>query len=193
MGLMNRIFGGGTAPAKGASIPFRDSQGPAAQARSRNEPRRDLVQVVLRDTLRKHGIPADWIELRILPAMTRQHKSGLHVQFLVRKADEQLLPYVHALQESFTSNIGRIDRQAGEWLFSVGWQFFGKATRGFSTMGTPWTEEKQDEASDTQPPEEDSEDLASDLQALQVVMSRPAELTELPPASPRPHKTRGRS
>jgi hypothetical protein len=45
--------------------------------------------------------------------------------------------------------------------------------------------------SDTLPPDEIDEDLATDLQALQAVMSVPADLTNLPDAAPRKRKLIG--
>lgn len=176
MGLMKKIFGGattGSASVSAASSQFHDSTGTIDQAKTRNAPRRELVQVILRDTMRKHGVPSDWVDCRILSVVTRQHKAGMHVQFLVRKGDEQLLNYVHAFQESFWDEILKFEPQAHEWLFSVAWQFYGKAVRGFAPMPGPgsWTDEpdSQSEAGDTQPHHDDAEDLASDLQALYAI------------------------
>src|SRR5688572_29535639 len=137
MGLMKKIFGGattGTASVPAAASQFHDSQTTVDHAKVRNAPRRELVQVVLRDTMRKHGVPSDWIDCRILSVVTRQHKAGMHVQFLVRKGDQQLLNYVHAFQESFWEEIYKFEPQAEEWLFSVAWQFYGKAVQGFAPM-----------------------------------------------------------
>jgi len=118
------------------------------------------------------------------------------VQFLVRKADDQLLEYVHAFQESFREEIDKFDPQAAQWLFSLAWQFYGKATRGFSPMPDPsaWAEvgnTRPPDAGDTLTPEMEEDDLTSDLQALQAVMSQPAGLAELPAARPRRHKGPG--
>ena len=205
MGLIRKIFGAGDGveakPTAGSSTQFVESQTAVEKTKSRNAPRRDLVKVVLRETMRKHGIPSDWIECRSLSVLTRQHKAGMHVQLLVRKADQQLLPYVHAFQESFWEQILRMDPAARDWLFSVGWEFYGQAVRGFADMPgvETWDSGGDTQAMDTDPqplPAGDSdkpgaidEDVASDLQALQAVMSAPAELTELPHAQPRKHKT----
>lgn len=204
MGLMKKIFGsasGATGAANtgagAATSQFRESEVAGGHGKSRNGPRRELVQVVLRDTMRKHGIPSDWIDCRVLSVMTRQHKSGVHVQFVVRKGDDQLLNYVHAFQESFRQEIDKFDPLADQWLFSVAWQFQGKATRGFAPMPDPtaWSDAGDtqppgdvDAQGDTQPPEEDAEALESDLQALYAAMSQAAELVDLPAAAPRKHK-----
>lgn len=175
MGLMKKIFGGastGTASVPAAASQFHDST-TVDRAKAGNAPRRELVQVILRDTMRKHGIPSDWIDCRILAVVTRQHKAGMHVQFLVRKGDEQLLDYVHAFQESFWDEILKFEPQAHEWLFSVAWQFYGKAVRGFAPMPDPgsWSDEPEPppKFGDTQPHHDDAEDLASDLQALYAI------------------------
>ena len=175
MGLMKKIFGGGADGAAGASESSQSGESEKAveQAKARDT-RRELVQVMLRDTMRKHGVPSDWVDCRILSVKTRQHKAGMHVQFLVRKGDDQLLNYVHAIQESFWDELLKFEPQAREWLFSVAWQFYGKAIRGFAPMpdaGTSANEtaDQKSEAADTQPQYEDAEDLASDLQALYAI------------------------
>src|SRR5690242_8682808 len=115
MGLIKKILGKDTPESRpGAttrpgsttlfegSVPAEDKP----KSQSRNAPRRELVHVVLRETMRKHGIPSDWIESRSLSTATPDgQKSGMHVQLLVRKGDQQLLPYVHAFQESFRSEL----------------------------------------------------------------------------------------
>ncbi len=192
MGLMQRIFGGRAKEA--ASSQFAESQTALGQTKSLNVPRRDLVRLTLRETMRKHGIPGDWIDCRTLSVLTQQHKSGMHVQLLVRKADQQLLGYLHAFQESFWQDIQRSDPRAKDWLFSVGWEFYGKSMQGFCPMPDPtsWkeagAEPRESDAVDTQPPESDPDELASDLAALHSAMSAPASLADLPPAKPRQHR-----
>jgi hypothetical protein len=200
MGLIRKMFGRDDARPSGGSSQFAESHSQTSleQTKSRNAPRRDLVKVVLRDTMRKHGIPSDWIDCRSLSVLTHQHKSGMHVQFLVRKADHQLLPYVHAFQESFWEGVLRMDPTAHDWLFSVGWEFYEKSIQDFSMPDpTSWKSDRDrqgpdtetQEAGDTLPPDQ-AEDLATDLHALQALMSAPADLTNLPDAKPREHKVR---
>jgi hypothetical protein len=201
MGLMKKIFGADKGPSD--STQFRESKSaPLGQSVGRtvseNAPRRDLVQVVLRETMRKHGIPSDWIECRTLSVLTRQHKQGMHVQFIVRKGDEQLLEYVHAFQASFWREIERFEPRARDWLFSLAWQFDGKAGRNFDGMPIPAAaaasqrHAAQEDEIPTQPPELEPEELASDLAALQQAMSQPADLADLPEAAPRAHTPGGR-
>jgi len=78
MGLIGKIFGNGREKEASASTQFRESEPDSSdQEASRNAPRRELVQVVLRDTMRKHGIPSDWIECRILSSVNKLGRHGL--------------------------------------------------------------------------------------------------------------------
>jgi len=136
MGLIDRIFKN-TPPGKEEK---KEKVGPATQSSTqfyeddpdsadpqggRNAPRRELVQVILRDTMRKHGIPSDWIECRILSAVTRTGRRGLHVNFVVKQAHDRLLPYVFPFQDSFEKELARFDQRCRDWLLSLGWEFNG--------------------------------------------------------------------
>jgi hypothetical protein len=202
MSLMKKILGGGRGKekdgngARGESSQFAESRSANSveQTKSRNAPRRELIQMTLRETMRRHGIPSDWIDCRSLSVLTRQHKSGMHVQFLVRKADHQILPWLHALQESFWEQILRTDPKAHEWLFSVGWEFYGKSEQGPDGMprAGSWAQEpdtqtmEQPDAGDTLPHDEADEEVATDLQKLQELMTQPAELMEMPDTPRKP-------
>lgn len=177
MGLIKRIFGAGTGgtPANSRRSGFSDSI-TTTEGTARNAPRRELVQVVLRDTMRKHGIPSDWIDCRILSVLTHQRRSGMHVQFLVRQGDHQLLPYVHAFQASFWQEMEKFEPKAHQWLFSLGWEFHAAPGRDFSAMPGPeaWHNSTQPPSEgDTLPVFDDSESMAADLKALQAALGRP--------------------
>lgn len=127
MGLIDRIFGNGKdRDGAGGSTQFHESEPDSSDSQlSRNAPRRELVQVVLRDTMRKHGVPSDWIECRILSSVSRTGRKGLHVNFVVRQAHDRLLAYVFAFQDSFEREIARYEPRVRDWLLSIGWEFQG--------------------------------------------------------------------
>ena len=130
MGLIDRIFGNGKdreTPVGSTSTQFQESEPDSSDSQpSRNAPRRELVQVVLRDTMRKHGIPSDWIDCRILSSVSRSGRKGMHVNFVVRKAHDRLLAYVFAFQDSFERELARFEPRARrDWLLSLGWEFEG--------------------------------------------------------------------
>ena len=132
MGLIGKIFGGGGGgkdPREGGgpqSTQFHESEPDSDNEEgSRNAHRRELVQVVLRDTMRKHGIPSDWVECRMLSTLNRAGRHGLHVNFVVKREHDKLLAYVFAFQDSFERELARFEPRARDWLLSLGWEFQG--------------------------------------------------------------------
>jgi hypothetical protein len=205
MGLLKKLLGGKARSGGSASVPasshFHESETTAQKPDSANAPRRELIQVVMRDTMRKHAIPSDWIDCRILSVVTRQHKAGMHVQFIVRQGEERLLEYVHPFQDTFWKELEKFEARPREWLFSLAWQFDGDhgAAGGVMLGADGWSDDTQppelddepghDEAQATQPPSDEHPDqLQSDLQALYAIrdaaLSEPAELAADRPAPP---------
>jgi hypothetical protein len=182
MGLLKNLFGGGKGPVPPQSSQFHESE-TTAQSGSPNAPRRELVQVVLRDTMRKHGIPSDWMDCRILSVVTRKQVAGMHVQFVVRKGQTRLLGYVQAFQDGFWREIEKFEPRAREWLFSLSWEFDEIASQVNRSMPGPggWSEADTQPGGDTQPPDLRSDELASDLEALYAIrdaaLAQPAEPT----------------
>lgn len=183
MGLIDRIFKGKDQSGGPASSQFYESEPDSTTEQSRNAPRRELVQVVLRDTMRKHGVPSDWIECRVLSAVNRTGRTGLHVNFVVKTAHHQMLGYVFAFQHSFEREIARFEPRARDWLMSVAWEFQDFKVedlpdpKSFASSGPAPLVELQDAntARSSQPGPEtrfeeeerkNEEDVARDLQAL---------------------------
>ena len=122
MSWIDKLIGGkraaGAAP---GATRFLDSEGDEDKP-TREASRREMVHVVLRDTMGKHGIPSDWIEGRVLPMASSAGVAGVHVQLVVRKGEERLLAYVHPFLDSFRLELERIfaggcaegDGQSGE-------------------------------------------------------------------------------
>lgn len=128
MGWLRKIFGGGDGRGSTggpATSQFHESESTSDEQLSRNAPRRELVQVILRDTMRQHGIPSDWIECRILATVNRTGAAGMHVNFVVKQAHERLLHYVFAFQDSFERELARFEPRSKEWMLSLGWEFQG--------------------------------------------------------------------
>ena len=179
MSLINRILGKDGTPAS-ATTQFRESDPDSSDPKgSRNAPRRELVQVILRDTMRKHGIPSDWIECRMLSTMSRGGRHGLHVNFVVKQAHDRLLAYVFAFQDSFERELARFEPRARDWLLSLAWEFQGFNAKDMPDphtwaasmpgallpAGGPAPQTGPPAAQEAQASQPD-EDLASDLQAL---------------------------
>ena len=137
MQLIKKMFGRGPGPEPGSeSAQFHESETTTGGG-SRNAPRRELVHVVLRDSMRRHGIPSAWIDCRILSVVTRNHRTGMHVQLIVRDGIDRLLTYVPAFQTSFMDEIARFDPRVADWLLSLSWQFHNLNSKVASLMPDP--------------------------------------------------------
>src|SRR5687767_15044801 len=69
------------------------SQPNSASAGSQHSVRKDLLKVVLRETLTRNGIPASWIGADLLRSNSpkRGGESGVHVRLLIRHWDPRLM------------------------------------------------------------------------------------------------------
>jgi hypothetical protein len=135
MGLLNKIFRNDGKNGPPSELPsgtrFQDSSsgGEEETEAQRTAVRRELVQVTLRETMRRHAIPSDWLEVRILPVVTRSNKSGMHVQLVVKQGQGSLLTYIPAFQSAFMGEIEKFEPRAWDWLLSISWQFAGISAR----------------------------------------------------------------
>ncbi|MFD0666210.1 hypothetical protein ACT80S_00685 [Ramlibacter sp. MAHUQ-53] len=94
-------------------------------ASSRSASRREVVHMVLRETMRRHGIPSDWIECRTLSMVRSDRSTGTYVTLIVRGGQDRLLAYVPAFQTSLQQALERFDPRVGDWLRGLAWQFEG--------------------------------------------------------------------
>jgi hypothetical protein len=133
MGLLNKIF-------KGPDRPGPDSVNPTGtriveaddqddDAAEREASRRELVKLVLRESMRRHAVPSDWIDCRMLPVVTSNRKSGFHVQLVVKQGQASLLNYIPAFQSSLMAEVEKYDPRAWDWLLTISWQFEGITSR----------------------------------------------------------------
>ena len=119
MSLLKRLFAPGRVPAR-APAP---SQLPRCNAASDLGARRDMLAVVLRDTLTRHGIPATWIACEILSVTSRAQRPGIHWRLLVKHWEPRLMTHGVALQHSLMKRLTTLDPTSGEWLTGISWQF----------------------------------------------------------------------
>lgn len=181
MGLFKKIFGADkAAPASApASSQFHESETTTTEQGSRNAPRRELVQVVLRDTMRRHGVPSDWIDCRILSVVSRSAMTGMYVHLIVKQGHERLLTYIPAFQSSFMSAIQKFEPRVHDWLFSLSWQFDGMSNSNYPGMPDPqsWTASGPAPVAAVEPAQD--EDVMQDIKALFAI--RDAALKDGPP------------
>ncbi len=87
-----------------------------------NATRRQLVQVLMRDVMRRHGIPSQWIEGQLLIVASRSKGQGLFVRLVVRHWDQRLINHLYAFQQTLMTDITRFEPKATEWLHGMSWQ-----------------------------------------------------------------------
>lgn len=89
---------------------------------SENATRRQLVQVLLRDVLRKSGIPPQWIECQMLLVSSRTRGQGMYIRLVLKHFDTRLMTYAFAFQQTLLKDIERFEPKAAQWLHGLSWQ-----------------------------------------------------------------------
>ena len=127
MSFLRQIFG--LKPPKAASSSSMSSQlSPATSSQSKSSAssvgnRRELLRLVLRNTLNRHGIPATWVGADVLTATSPGREPGVHLRLLIQHWDPRLLTYAVALQNSLIVRLLAFDPLASNWLMGITWQF----------------------------------------------------------------------
>lgn len=150
---INKLLGLKTPQAPDKSTPASATPMKSERAESQDNPntiednsdnatRRQLVQMMLRDGLRKHGIPAGWVECRIMVVNSRSRGTGLYVRLVMRHWDILLLTYAHAFQQQLLDAITEFEPQASSWLHGVSWELDVGNTCPYQDMPDPsvWLE-----------------------------------------------------
>ena len=99
------------------------AEGPATiEDGSANALRRQLVQVLVRDSMRRHGIPAGWLDCQMLLVSSRSRGEGMYVRLVIKHWDIRLLTYAVAFERSLRIDITRFEPHAAQWLYGISWQ-----------------------------------------------------------------------
>ena len=94
----------------------------SVQDESESSVRAQLVHVVMRDLLRKSGIPPGWIVCQPQVLQSRSKGSGIFVRLSVKHWDDRLMQYAFAFQKALLTDIVRFEPKAGSWLHGIAWQ-----------------------------------------------------------------------
>ena len=104
---------------------------------------RELVKVVLMDTLRQHGIPAGWIgcDVTVMSHRTKDDKLLIHLNIM--KWNEALLRYAPALQRQFMQGLDRFDPAVDHANYAISWRFSPQCECPFTTLPNPqfWSQD----------------------------------------------------
>jgi hypothetical protein len=118
----------GFANARSRSAPRPSQPGPGHSQNptggsSQSRGRRELLRVILRDTLNRHGIPAGWVEAEILMSTSRTGERGIHWRLVIKHWDPRLLTHAVAFQQALLKRLTMFEPGAAAWLTGLSWQF----------------------------------------------------------------------
>ena len=117
------LFGGRETVASHSSLQHsRNSQYSLLHDGSETANRGQLVQVLLRDLVRKSGIPQGWIQCQIQVMNSRTRGQGIYVRLVVKHWDERLMNYAFAFQKTLLTEIVQFEPKAASWLQGIAWQ-----------------------------------------------------------------------
>lgn len=128
MSLIDRLFGRARpAAAPASSQPHSHLATSHSHSHQSKHPtigtRREMLRVVLRDTLNRYGIPAAWITADVLVATSRGREPGVHWRLVVRHWDPRLPVHQVAFQNHLIKRVMTFDPMAAEWLMGISWQY----------------------------------------------------------------------
>ena len=119
---MFKIFGFGRS--KTAETPRSQLPGEqGASTRQHTDIQRELVRVVLKDTMRLHGIPLTWLGCEVLALSGRARGDDMMVRLIVLKWHEPLLKFLPALQNELILGLDRFEPAIDHSKYVVSWQF----------------------------------------------------------------------
>lgn len=93
------------------------------QVATREQTRRELMAMALRDTLKKHGLAVGSITPDALSGVVGGRQRGMHVQLVFNDWEPRLLSYVVALERAFKARLRLLDPLSQSWLLGVTWRF----------------------------------------------------------------------
>ena len=116
--IFGLVFKQESAPGANSSRDFHSS----VQGGSESSVRAQLVHVVMRDLVRKSGIPPGWITCEAQVLHSRSKGPGIFVRLSVKHWDDRLMQYAFAFQKTLLTDIVRFEPKAASWLHGIAWQ-----------------------------------------------------------------------
>ncbi|NML44972.1 hypothetical protein HHL11_14535 [Ramlibacter sp. G-1-2-2] len=113
---------GSSRPAPAHSTQFAASQSRDANT-SQHGVRKEVLKVVMRETLHRNGIPESWLSADLLRTASPRREPGIHVRMLVKHWDPRILQHGVALEQEFYRRLLGMDPLAANWLMGFSWQF----------------------------------------------------------------------
>ncbi|MEO5672878.1 MAG: hypothetical protein ABIR26_19490 [Ramlibacter sp.] len=101
---------------------------------------RELLRVVLRDTLKKTGVPPQWIGGETSDTVDESGKRSIEVRLILEADEPRFLYYLAAFQAEFESRLLAVDPKAWNWVARISWSLATKLEAGDSDFAMPTPE-----------------------------------------------------
>ncbi len=145
---MLKLFGVGSKKKPPAGSPSADpisSQLPSGLTLQHTDVQRELVRVVLKDTLRKNGIPAGWIGCEVTGISHSNMDDEMFVHLIIMQWNEALLHFAPALQQQLMQGLDRFEPNVDHSNYVVSWLYSPDCECPFTDMPQPtfWAMDEQ--------------------------------------------------
>ena len=99
---------------------------------------RELVRVVLKDTLRRHGISSEWLACDVNTVVSGPRGEELHIQLVVVQWNELLLRYARALELQLLRGLDRFEPMVDHTQkCTISWRFSPDCGCPFTVLPPP--------------------------------------------------------
>ncbi|MES2581131.1 MAG: hypothetical protein V4627_00315 [Pseudomonadota bacterium] len=98
-----------TDAAESRPVPHVAPQSIPPSVRPHADIQRELVRVVLKDTMRRHGIPSEWLACEVNTVTNSNNTEELHIQLVLVQWHELLLRYAPALEIQLLRGLDRFE------------------------------------------------------------------------------------
>lgn len=105
--------------ATNSKLPFE----PSTYSRQHSEVQRELVGMVLKDTMRLHGVPSQWLGCEVNRVTRYGTEESFVVRVVIHKWNTTLLRYLPAMESQLRLGLDRYEPGVDHSGFIITWQF----------------------------------------------------------------------
>lgn len=148
---------------------------PQPSVRPHTDIQRELVRVVLKDTLRRNSIPYDWLSCEVITTSHGPDSEELQIQLTLLQWHELLLRYAPALEHQLLRGLDRFEPSVDHSKYGFSWRFSPDCGCPFTVLPPPlvWSHDT--------PPAPANEELPSVLDRRQTKRPPKAAASVVPP------------
>jgi hypothetical protein len=132
-----KFLGGGREAGAGAGE-SRPATEPSMTTQSQTNIQRELIRVVLKATLRQHGIPAGWVGCDVTAIARRPGgKRHLFVHLIVQHWNQALMNFAPELQRQLMLALDEFEPDVDHSNYIVSWRFSAECGCPYTRMPDP--------------------------------------------------------